>query len=157
MDRFLLCVSHLNFLGSWHQCFNCIYVLSCVQYHLSADICLRITDFDFFMCVYGSSLFFFYHTLLWATVVVSSDFCMLFGISNVEILLRWALNIFMLQTWVAQTVKKSRCHLNIFGARRVTWSKFLIEDTNIRYHSTKFSHQGDLAPRICASLLRWAI
>jgi len=48
------------------------------------------------------------------------DLCIPSASSNVEILLRGAHNIFVMQTWVAQIVKKSRSHLNIFGARRVT-------------------------------------
>jgi len=131
MDQLLSCMSHISFLGSWHQ-FTILHLcLSYVQYQLSADIWLHFTDFILFTYVCGCLPSVLIILFSWHQYWLVVDFCMLTASSHVEILLRWAHNIFMLQTWVAQIVKKSRSHLNIFGARMVTWSKFLIEDPQI--------------------------
>jgi len=48
--------------------------------------------------------------------------------------------------------KRSQSHLTILCTRRVTKSKFYIQDTNIRDHSTVLSFPGGLVPGICAPL-----
>ena len=90
---------------------------------------ILLTSVFLHMCVVVPS--FFIILFSWHQYWLVVDFCVLTASSKVEILLRWAHNIFMLQTWVAQIVRKSRSHLNIFGARRVTWSRFLIEEPQI--------------------------
>jgi hypothetical protein len=52
-----------------------------------------------------------------------------------------------------QIFHKSRNHLNILGAIRVTWYKLHTEDLQILGAITKFSHPGDVTPGICAPLV----
>ena len=42
--------------------------------------------------------------------------------------------------------QKSRSHLKILRARRVTWSKFHAEDSHILFITVKISRHGDMAP-----------
>lgn len=90
-----------------------------------------LTSVSLHMCVAVSCFVFLIILFSWHQYWLVVDFCMLSASSNIEILLRWAHIIFMLPTWVVQIVKKSRSHLSIFCAKRVTWNKFLIEDPQI--------------------------
>jgi nitrate reductase cytochrome c-type subunit len=53
-----------------------------------------------------------------------------------------------------QTSQKSRSHLKILGARRLTQSKFYAEDPQtLGKHDTMLSHLDDLVPRIYETLM----
>ena len=61
---------------------------------------------------------------------------------------------FSISTGVAQLFQKSKSHLKIPGARKVTRSKSCTVDPLVLGTTvTKFSHVDHLAPRICATLL----
>jgi hypothetical protein len=90
----VVCITSQFFWAFDTSLLNCIDALSYVQYQLSADIWSHFTGLVFFTYVWGCSLVFLTILFFWHQYWLVVDFCILTASSNVEILIRWAHNIF---------------------------------------------------------------
>ena len=137
---------------SWHEpqsCSLCSTYLSWVQFWERGQMLLKITSFclGITSCLHTIvchrlfiHLIFMYVVVtacakqlvvLHVLIIVSRCFTVLLHCDSHFIFLSWKINISFLYPGGAQSFQKSRSHLKVFGARRVTLSMFHSEDPQI--------------------------